>query len=322
MAFLQEPEPQRGTLLSVLPGISRIVARNPGVMTYHGTNTYFIEAEGGISILDPGPNDAQHVADILAAAGGKKITRLLLTHSHYDHMGAAPALQQVTGAPIAAFHESGLEGYTADIALFDNSELAGFTAVHTPGHAPDHLCYQLILPDGCKILFSGDHVMSWSSSVVSPPSGDMLAYYRSLEKVIARDDVFYLPGHGPVLPEPQNLAAQLLAHRQKREDAIMAALRVQGWSIAALAAQLYAKADPALKVAATRNVLAHMLKLKAEGVVVENAPDPNLHPDIASLPQRPPGPLPPGVTQAIIDQSRADTRRRFTLRGAAYSVMT
>ncbi len=317
MAFLQEPEPQRGTLLPVLPSISRIVARNPGVMTYHGTNTYFIEGESGISILDPGPNDAQHVADILAVAGGKPVTRIVLTHSHYDHMGAAPALQQATGAPIAAFHKSGLENYTADIALFDNSELAGLTAVHTPGHAPDHLCYQHILPDGRKVLFSGDHVMSWSSSVVSPPSGDMLAYYRSLEKVIARDDAFYLPGHGPALPKPQSLAAQLLAHRQKREDSILAALREQGWSVAALAAELYAKSDPALKVSATRNVLAHMLKLKAEGVVVENEPDPNLHPDIASLPPRPVGPLPPGVTQDTIDQSRADTRRRFALRCAA-----
>lgn len=317
MAFLQEPEPQRGTLLPVLSGIGRIVARNPGVMTYHGTNTYLIDGEDGISIIDPGPNDAQHVADILAAAGARIITRLVLTHSHFDHMGAAPALQEATGAPVAAFHKSGLEGYTADITLLDESALAGLTAVHTPGHAPDHLCYQFYLRDGSKILFSGDHVMSWSSSIVSPPDGDMLAYYRSLKKVMARDDIYYLPGHGPVLPEPQNLAAELLAHRQKREDMILAALRTQGWSVAALASELYAKADPALKVAATRNVLAHMLKLKEEGIVVEKEPDPTLHPDIANLPQRPAGPLPPGVTQATIDQSRSDTRRRFALRGAA-----
>lgn len=313
MAFLQEPEPQRGTLLPVLPGIGRIVARNPGIMTYHGTNTYLIEGPNGISIIDPGPDDAQHVADILTAAAGKTITRLILTHSHFDHMGAAPALQEVTGAPVAAFHKSGLEGYRADLPLQDDTELAGLTAVHTPGHAPDHLCYQFYLPDQSKILFSGDHVMSWSSSIVSPPEGDMLAYYRSLKRVMARDDIYYLPGHGPVLPEPQNLAAELLAHRQKREDAILAALRSQNWSIAALAAELYAKADPALKVAATRNVLAHMLKLKHEGVVVEQTPDTQLHPDIASLPQRPPGPLPPGVTMATIDQSRFDTRRRFAL---------
>jgi glyoxylase-like metal-dependent hydrolase (beta-lactamase superfamily II) len=317
MAFLQEPEPQRGVLLPVLSGIGRIVARNPGVMTYHGTNSYLIEGEDGISIIDPGPNDAQHVADILAAAGSRKITRLVLTHSHFDHMGAAPALQEATGAPVAAFHKSGLEGYHPDLALHDDSALAGLTAVHTPGHAPDHLCYQFFLRDGRKILFSGDHVMSWSSSIVSPPDGDMLAYYRSLQKVMARDDIYYLPGHGPVLPEPQNLAAELLAHRQKRENMILEALRAQGWSVAALASELYGKSDPALKVAATRNVLAHMLKLKEEGVVVEKEPDAALHPDIANLPPRPPGPLPPGVTMATIEQSRADTRRRFALRSAA-----
>ncbi len=313
MAFLQEPEPQRGALLPVLPGIGRIVARNPGIMTYHGTNTYLIEGPDGISVIDPGPDDSQHVADILKAAGDRKITRLVLTHSHFDHMGAAPALQEATGAPVAAFHKSGLEGYHADLPLHDDAELAGLTAVHTPGHAPDHLCFQFYLPDQSKILFSGDHVMSWSSSIVSPPEGDMLAYYRSLKRVMARDDIYYLPGHGPVLPEPQNLAAEFLSHRQKREDAILRALRSQNWSIAALAAELYAKADPALKVAATRNVLAHMLKLKDEGIVTEQPPDPHLHPDIANLPQRPPGPLPPGVTMATIDQSRADTRRRFAL---------
>jgi len=315
MAFLQEPEPQRGALLPVLPGIGRIVARNPGIMTYHGTNTYLIDGVDGVSIIDPGPPDTQHVSDILNAAAGKKISRLVLTHSHFDHMGAVPALQEATGAPVAAFHKSGLEGYRADIALHDDTELAGLTAVHTPGHAPDHLCFQFFLPDGSKILFSGDHVMSWSSSIVSPPEGDMLAYYRSLKRVMARDDIYYLPGHGPVLPEPQNLAGELLAHRQKREDAILSALRGQDWSIAALAAELYSKSDPALKVAATRNVLAHMLKLKAEGIVVEGEPDATEHPDIAILPQRPPGPLPPGITLASVNRSRDDTRRRFALRG-------
>jgi glyoxylase-like metal-dependent hydrolase (beta-lactamase superfamily II) len=314
MAFLQEPEPQRGILLPVLPGIGRIVARNPGVMTYHGTNTYLIDGGDGFTVIDPGPDDAQHVADILAATTTKKISRIVLTHSHFDHMGAAPALKDATGAPVHAFHISGLAGYTADVPLQDDAEFAGFTAVHTPGHAPDHLCFQHYLPDGVKILFSGDHVMSWSSSIVSPPDGDMLEYYRSLRRVMARDDDLYLPGHGPKLPQPQDLAAELLAHRERRETAILAALQAQEWSVAALAHELYGKADPALKVAATRNVLAHMLKLKAEGIVTEGKPDAQLHPDIASLPQRPQGPLPPGVTPAYIEQTRLDTRRRFALR--------
>lgn len=316
MAFLQEPEPQRGVLLPVLPGIGRIVARNPGVMTYHGTNTYIIDGPDGFSIIDPGPDDPQHVADILKATAAKKTSRIILTHSHFDHMGAAPALKAATGAPVHAFHISGLAGYTADIQLHDNAEFAGLTAVHTPGHAPDHLCFQFFLPDSTQILFSGDHVMSWSSSIVSPPDGDMLEYYRSLRRVMARSDALYLPGHGPKLSQPQDLAAELLAHRERRETAILAALQNQDWSVAALASELYSKSDPALKVAATRNVLAHMLKLKAEGIVTEGKPDPHLHPDIASLPQRPLGPLPPGVTMATIEQSRFDTRRRFALRAA------
>jgi glyoxylase-like metal-dependent hydrolase (beta-lactamase superfamily II) len=314
MAFLQEPEPQRGTLLPVLPGVGRIVARNPGVMTYHGTNTYLVDGADGFIVIDPGPDDPRHVADILRATSGKKISRIVLTHSHFDHMGAAPALKAASGAPVHAFHISGLAGYTADVQLHDDTEFAGLTTVHTPGHAPDHLCFQFFLSDKTKILFSGDHVMSWSSSIVSPPDGDMLEYYRSLRRVMARDDVYYLPGHGPKLAQPQDLAAELLAHRQRREDAILAALRRQDWSVAALAAELYDKADPALKVAATRNVLAHMLKLKAEGIVTEGNPDASLHPDIANLPPRPPGPLPPGVTMAAVEQSRADTRRRFALR--------
>jgi glyoxylase-like metal-dependent hydrolase (beta-lactamase superfamily II) len=283
-------------------------------MTYHGTNTYLIDGADGISVIDPGPDDPQHIADILTATAGKRISRIVLTHSHFDHMGAAPALKDATGAPVHAFHISGRAGYTADVALHDDTEFAGLTAVHTPGHAPDHLCFQFFLGDRTQILFSGDHVMSWSSSIVSPPEGDMLAYYRSLRRVMSRDDAYYLPGHGPKLAEPQDLAAELLAHRQKREDAILAALQRQEWSVAALASELYDKADPGLKVAATRNVLAHMLKLKAEGIVVETAPDTTLHPDIARLPQRPPGPLPPGVTMATVEQSRTDTLRRFALR--------
>lgn len=314
MAFLQEPEPQRGVLLPVLPGIGRIVAQNPGIMTYHGTNSYLIDGADGISVIDPGPDDDKHVADILKAAGDKNIARIVLTHSHYDHMGAAPALKAATGAPVHAFHISGRAGYHADVPLHDNAAFAGLTAVHTPGHAADHLCFQYLLPDNSKILFSGDHVMSWSSSIVSPPEGDMLAYYRSLRRVMARDDVFYLPGHGPKLPHPQDLAAELLAHRQKREDVIIAALQQREWSVAALAAELYAKTDPALKVAATRNVLAHILKLKDEDKVIELVPDSQDHPDIASLPPRPPGPLPPGVTLEHVMQSRTDTRRRFALR--------
>jgi glyoxylase-like metal-dependent hydrolase (beta-lactamase superfamily II) len=279
MPFLSEPEPQRGVPLNVLPGIRRIVARNPSVMTYMGTNTYLIEAADGLTILDPGPKDPQHVQDILAGAGEIPIRRILLTHTHSDHMGASAALREATGLPVHSYKISGKKGFTPDIPLDDGDAIAGLTALFTPGHAADHLCYEYFLADGTKILFSGDHVMSWSSSIVSPPDGDMLAYYRSLELLLRRDEVFYLGGHGPLLPEPRALVAELLAHRQKREASILAELQSQVWVVAALAAKLYAKTDPHLKGAAQRNVLAHLLKLKAEGIVEERAPDTIPHPD-------------------------------------------
>jgi glyoxylase-like metal-dependent hydrolase (beta-lactamase superfamily II) len=280
MPFLSEPEPQRGVPLNVLPGIRRIVARNPSVMTYKGTNTYLIDAEDGLTILDPGPKDPQHIQDILAAAGAVPIRRILLTHTHSDHWGAGAALQEATGLPVHSYKISGKQGFTPDIPLDDGDTIAGLTAIYTPGHAVDHLCYEYFLADGTKILFSGDHVMSWSSSIVSPPGGDMLAYYRSLELLQRRDEVFYLGGHGPLLPEPRALVAELLAHRRKREVSILAELENQDWAVAALAAKLYAKTDPFLKAAAQRNVLAHLLKLKAESIVEEHAPDTIPHPDM------------------------------------------
>ncbi len=310
MAFLQEPEPARGVRALLLPGISRVVARNPGIMTYHGTNTYFVQGESGVSIIDPGPDDAAHVADILRLAAAP-ITHILLTHTHADHMGAAKSLQAASGAPVISYNKPARPGFMPDIGLEEGAMLAGFTAVHTPGHAADHLCYAYQLADGRQVLFSGDHVMSWSSSIVSPPEGDMRAYYRSLALVLARsDDEFYLPGHGPLLPQPQNLAAALLAHRKLRETAILDALVQKPQIVAELAAALYGKTDIRLKFAAQRNVLAHMLKLLAENIVEEMAPATQDHPDTLSL--RPLSQA-PGVTAADINTMLHDARRCFAL---------
>src|SRR5271156_715937 len=159
MPFLKEPEPLRGVPLHVLPGIRRIVARNPSVMTYQGTNTYLIEARDGLTILDPGPSDAQHVRDILAGAGEAPIRRILLTHTHGDHWGACAALAEATGLPVHAYKISGKAGFTPDIPLDDGDIVAGLKALFTPGHAADHLCFEYRLQDGRQILFSGDHVM-------------------------------------------------------------------------------------------------------------------------------------------------------------------
>ena len=180
MAFLTEPEPERGAVLPVLPGISRIVAANSGPMTYYGTNTYLIETPDGLVVLDPGPDEPAHVEAILRATGGK-VDLILLSHFHHDHVEATPALKSATGAPTAAFRDTAIEGFVPDTPIDDNATIAGMTAIHTPGHASDHLCFELAAKDGTAVLFSADHVMSWNSTVVSPPDGDMRALFRQPE---------------------------------------------------------------------------------------------------------------------------------------------
>ncbi len=264
-SFLTEPEPPRGIAQIVHPAIRRIVARNPSKMTYLGTNTYLWDAPDGLTVLDPGPDDPVHVSDILRAAD-TPIRRILLTHTHHDHFGATKALQAATGAPVHAYARPAIPGFTPDVPLEDGSVVAGLTALHTPGHAADHLCFAM--PDGT--LFSGDHVMSWSSSIVNPPGGDMAAYFDGLRRLLGRDDLAYLPGHGPKLPNPHPFVAALLAHRQAREAAILAALGQAPRTPLDLVNLLYSQVDPMLRLAAERNVIAHLSKLAAEGRAVES----------------------------------------------------
>jgi glyoxylase-like metal-dependent hydrolase (beta-lactamase superfamily II) len=254
--FLTEPEPARGTALSVAPSIRRIVAANPGPMTYRGTNTYLLDWPGGVAVLDPGPDDPAHVGHILAEAGAP-IRAILLTHAHRDHVGALAALRAATAAPVYAWRQS----VEAEVALDSGDSAGDWRALHTPGHAPDHLCF--LGPGG--VIFSGDHVMSWSSTVVGGPGGDMAAYFRSLERLLGLDASVYLPGHGPPLSEPRSFVQGLLAHRRAREAAILGALGPEPITAAALAATLYPDITPALRPAAERNVIAHLLKLAAEG---------------------------------------------------------
>jgi glyoxylase-like metal-dependent hydrolase (beta-lactamase superfamily II) len=200
MPFLTEPEPDRGAVLPVMPGISRIVAANPGPMTYYGTNTYLIETPDGTVVLDPGPEShPEHVQAILRATGGN-IALIVVSHTHHDHVGAVAELQDATGAPTVGFRISGLETFDPDIKLADGDSVAGMQALHTPGHASDHLCFALPAKDGTAVLFSADHVMSWSTSVVSPPGGNMSDYFNSLRLLLDRTDDVFLPGHGPPLP--------------------------------------------------------------------------------------------------------------------------
>jgi glyoxylase-like metal-dependent hydrolase (beta-lactamase superfamily II) len=263
MAFLTEPEPKRGVALPVVPGISRIVANNPSLMTYHGTNTYLIEAEGGFVVLDPGPDDDGHLKDILAAAQGQ-VSAIILSHTHPDHLGATAALKARTGATTHSFHLSADPTFSPDVLLRDGDMVAGLMAIHTPGHASDHLCFARA--DG--LVFSADHVMSWSSSIVSPPGGDMAAYVTSLRLMLSRDDRLYLPGHGPPLPNPRLYVTELLNHRLKREQAILQTLHKAPHTTWDLVDRLYSKSHPWLRWAAERNVVAHLLKMQAEGLVL------------------------------------------------------
>jgi glyoxylase-like metal-dependent hydrolase (beta-lactamase superfamily II) len=254
LVLLTEPEPPRGEAFSVAPGIRRLVANNPGPLTYYGTNTYLIEGASGLTVLDPGPDDPAHVAAILGAAGGK-VARIFLTHAHPDHVGALPALEAATGATVFA-HSRGLrDGQTVGI----------WTALHTPGHAPDHLCF--VRGDG--VVFSGDQVMSFATTVVVPPDGDMAAYMASLRRLLAREDALYLPGHGPPIPAPRPFTQALLEHRLQREAAILATLRVtpRGLAPAELVEALYPALDARLRGAAAASVTAHLIKLRDEGQV-------------------------------------------------------
>ncbi|MCU4179625.1 MBL fold metallo-hydrolase [Bosea sp. BH3] len=262
MAFLKEPEPRRREALFVLPGIRRIVANNPSLMTYHGTNTYLIETSDGAIVLDPGPDDDGHLDDVIAATHGA-VSAILLSHSHSDHLGATSSLKARTRAPVFAFHRPADPSFEPDGLIRNGDIVAGMTAIHTPGHASDHLCFAR--PDG--VVFSADHVMSWSSSIVSPPDGNMAAYCDSLRVMLSRDDRLYLPGHGPALPNPRPYVADLLKRRILREEAIFAALAAGPATAWDLMDRLYSKTDPWLRRAAERNVLAHLDKLHSEGLV-------------------------------------------------------
>lgn len=280
IAFLREDPLPHGAVEQVVPLVRRIVCANPGPFTFRGTNTYLI-GRGEVAVLDPGPEDPAHLAAILRATEGERITRILVSHTHRDHSPGAAALAAATGAtslgfgphltPPDAGGEGGDHAFRPDATLADGAVVEGgewrATALHTPGHCANHLCFALETERDAGMLFSADHVMSWSTSVVSPPDGDMAAYMASLAKLAARDDRLYLPGHGPKLPDPAPFIAALAAHRLEREAKVLDALRRARRATAAeLVAPVYGpELDPRLVPAAARSLLAHLIKLAAEG---------------------------------------------------------
>lgn len=262
-----EAEPRYGVAETVARDVRRVLAANPGPMTFQGTNSYLVEQGDGLALIDPGPDLPEHTAALLRSAAGR-LRRILVTHSHVDHIAAVATMVQATGAAVFGWHQP-VGRFRPDHGLVDGDRIGGvagsLVAVHTPGHAGDHLCFRGTGPDG--LLFTGDHVMGWSTSVVSPPDGAMSTYMSSLRLLLTAPDRLYLPGHGPMVTSPHSLVRGMLAHRLARERAIMAALATEPLTTAALLAQLYGTLDLSLRPAAERVILAHLLKLQEEGRV-------------------------------------------------------
>jgi glyoxylase-like metal-dependent hydrolase (beta-lactamase superfamily II) len=275
------------------PGIVRIVAPNAGPFTFKGTNTYLIGSTS-LAVIDPGPEDESHIAAILRVAGSRPITHILSTHAHRDHVGGISALKAATGAKVVGFARSpdasriALEhspsgsyfvdyDFTPDQAIRGGDQVGGsdwaVTAIHTPGHAPDHLCFAL---DGRDVVFSGDHVMAWNTSVVAPPEGRMADYIGSLEILLDRKDSVFLPGHGGRLEDPQRTVKAYLLHRRWREQAIMKAMKDGAASIRAIVPEVYQGLQAPLIPAATLSVQAHVEFLIERGLVSSDGP---LHPE-------------------------------------------
>ncbi|MBN8630839.1 MAG: MBL fold metallo-hydrolase [Rhodobacterales bacterium] len=278
------------------PPIRHLLAPNPSPLTGAGTNSWLVGSTA-LAVIDPGPDDPAHLAAILAAVGpGQHISHILVTHAHRDHSALAPRLAAATGAPVHAFGTAvegrsplmaglaaslpaqgeGLDiAFTPDRRLADGDSLSGpdwtLAALHTPGHLGGHLC--LALGD---TLFSGDHVMGWATSIVSPPDGDMGDYMASLDRLVAGSWRRFLPGHGKPVETPSARIAELIAHRRQRERQILAGLAKGPDRIPALTGRIYHDIPPALLPAAERNVFAHLIDLTNRNMVVAI---PSLHPD-------------------------------------------
>lgn len=257
--FLSEPPPRRAVFLKVADGILRAVANNPSIMTCHGTNSYLIETSQGDFLLDPGPAEDQTHLEALCQSLALRGAGILVSHHHSDHFGLVGLLKNRTGLPVYASEVFAGDTFVPDVPLKDGDSISGLEVLYTPGHASDHLCFAR---DG--VLFTGDHVMSWNSSIVRVPDGNMKDYIAQLARLIARKEVLCLPGHGPPLPRPRRYMERLLGNRVRREKDIRAMLEHGPSTVAAIARDLYAKQDPQLVLAAECNVEAHLRKLEEE----------------------------------------------------------
>jgi glyoxylase-like metal-dependent hydrolase (beta-lactamase superfamily II) len=271
------------------PGVVRLVANNPGPYTFKGTNSYVIGTET-LAVIDPGPDDAAHFEALIKTIAGRPVSHVFITHTHRDHVDLLPRFLDATGAKTCGFGRVRIErprelagplgdelidfGFDPDITLATpGASVTGdgwaLSAVPTPGHAPDHLCFELA---GTGILFSGDHVMEWNTSVVAPPEGHMGDYFRSLEALVPRTDTVFLPGHGGRLENPQRMVRAYLVHRRWREQAILDAIRNGTATISAIVDLVYRGLDPRLVRAAGLSVQAHVEHLISQGLVQADGP--------------------------------------------------
>ncbi len=272
--FVHEIKFDYGACDQVSPLIRRVIANNPGPFTYTGSGTYII-GKGKVAVIDPGPRNEEHLAALTAALTGEEVTHIFVTHTHNDHSPLARELKEATGAKTYAFGPHGTgkgEGAAAeggadydfepDVRLKDGEICKGegwtIEAVHTPGHLSNHMCFALREE---KALFSGDHVMGWSTSVIVPPDGDMKAYFASLEKLLARDDEIYWPTHGPAITDPKTFVQSFITHRRAREDQILACLKAGQTNIKDMVAEMYKDVDPRLHGPASRSVQAHLIHM-------------------------------------------------------------
>ena len=267
------------------PLVARLLAPNPSPFTHTGTQVHLVGTTD-LAVIDPGPDDPAHIAAIVRAIAGRPVGAIVITHTHRDHSPGSRPLAAAIGAPIVgcaplALDDAGIRadaafdrGYAPDRVLAEGDSVCGegwtLTALATPGHTSNHLAY--VLPeaqDGAGALFSGDHVMGWSTSIVSPPDGNMTAYMASLEKLLPRTERRYYPAHGDPIENPQRLVRGMLGHRKQREGQILRTLRDAPAAIGEMVARMYVGIDPRLFPAAERSVLAHLIDLRDRDRVAE-----------------------------------------------------
>ena len=264
-------------LEQVEAGIARLLAHNPSAFTYYGTQSYLL-GEREVAVVDPGPDLPEHLDALTEAIAGRKLVAIMCTHTHRDHSPAARPLAERTGAPVIGCAPLALEtvgpradasfdgDYAPDRVLADGEQVEvdgkPVTAVATPGHTSNHLCFAY-----SDALLPGDHVMGWSTTVVVPPDGDMAEYMRSLDKLRARDDRVYYPAHGERVTNPQQYVRHLMGHRMQREKQILKLVGEQPRPIPDIVANAYPGLDPRLVTAAGGSVLAHLVDLQRRGLV-------------------------------------------------------